>query len=148
MKLNNLTNVKPFHAAISKATEQVTLYIDKNNQIGNSIFRTDETTESEKVDSFSLGDFVKKNKIEKIDFLKIDCEGAEFEILLNLDKELMKNINRISAEVHENSNTDSIDKLVDFLSKNNFGVSISNLLDDSTTKLSMLYAENKEFRET
>jgi len=148
LKLNNLTNVKPFHAAISKATEQVTLYIDKNNQIGNSIFRTDETTESEKVDSFSLGDFVKKNKIEKIDFLKIDCEGAEFEILLNLDKELMKNINRISAEVHENSNTDSIDKLVDFLSKNNFGVSISNLLDDSTTKLSMLYAENKEFRET
>mgnify|MGYP001168166751 FL=1 len=148
LKLNNLTNVKPFHAAISKATAQVTLYIDKNNQIGNSIFRTDETTESEKVDSFSLGDFVKKNKIEKIDFLKIDCEGAEFEILLNLDKELMKNINRISAEVHENSNTDSIDKLVDFLSKNNFGVSISNLLDDSTTKLSMLYAENKEFRET
>jgi hypothetical protein len=60
----------------------------------------------------------------------------------------MKNINRISAEVHENSNTDSIDKLVDFLSKNNFGVSISNLLDDSTTKLSMLYAENKEFKET
>ena len=60
----------------------------------------------------------------------------------------MKNINRISAEVHENSNTDSIDKLVDFLSKNNFGVSISNLLDDSTTKLSMLYAKNKEFRET
>ena len=43
----------------------MTLYIDKNNQIGNSIFRTDETTESEKVDSFSLGDFVKNNKITK-----------------------------------------------------------------------------------
>jgi len=147
LKLNNLTNVKPFHAAISKVTEQITLYIDKNNQIGNSIFKTDEMTESERVNSFNLGDFVKNNKIEKIDFLKIDCEGAEFEILLNLNKELLKNINRISMEVHENNNTNSIDELEDFLRNNNFKVKISSLLDDSTIKISMLYAENKGFEE-
>ena len=144
LKLNNLTNVKSFHAAISKVTEQITLYIDKKNQIGNSIFKTDETIESEKVESFNLKDFVKTNKIEKIDFLKIDCEGAEFEILLNFDKELMKKINKISAEVHENSNTYSLDKLVDFLKENNFKVSTSNMSNNSTMKLSMLYAENKE----
>jgi len=147
LKLNDLENVKPLHAAISRVTEQVTLYIDKNNQIGNSIFRIDKTTESEKVDSFSLGDFVKNNRIEKINFLKIDCEGAEFEILLNMDKELLKNIHRISVEVHENSNTNSMDELVDLMNRNNFKVKISSLLDDSTTKLSMLYAENKEFKE-
>jgi len=147
LKLNDLANVKPFHAAISKITEQVTLYIDKNNQIGNSIFRMGKTTESEKVDSFSLGDFIKNNKIEKIDFLKIDCEGAEFEILLNLDKELLKNIHRISVEVHENNNnTNSMDELIDLMNKNNFTVKTSSLLDNSTTKLSMLYAENKEFK--
>jgi len=145
LKLNNLTNVKSFHAAISKVTEQITLYIDKKNHIGNSIFETDETTESKKVDSFSLKDFVNNNKIEKIDFLKIDCEGAEFEILLNFDKELMKKINKISAEVHENGNTGSLDELVDFLRKNNFKVSTSKMSNDSTIKLSMLYAENKEF---
>ena len=144
LKLNNLTNVKSFHIAISKVTEQITLYIDKKNQIGNSIFKTDETIESEKVESFNLKDFVKTNKIEKIDFLKIDCEGAEFEILLNFDKELMKKINKISAEVHENSNTYSLDKLVDFLKKNNFKVNTSNMSNNSTMKLSMLYAENKE----
>ena len=144
LKLNNLTNVKSFHIAISKVTEQITLYIDKKNQIGNSIFKTDETIESEKVESFNLKDFVKTNKIEKIDFLKIDCEGAEFEILLNFDKELMKKINKISAEVHENSNTYSLDKLVDFLKENNFKVSTSNMSNNSTMKLSMLYAENKE----
>jgi FkbM family methyltransferase len=146
LKLNNLINVKPFHAAISNVTEQITLYIDKNNQIGNSIFKTDEITTEEKVDSFSLGDFVKSNKIEKINFLKIDCEGAEFEILLNLDRELIKNIDRISMEVHENSNTKSIDELVDFLKDKNFKVMTLNLINNSTTKLSMLYAENKEFK--
>ena len=145
LKLNNLTNVKSFHAAISKVTEQITLYIDKKNHIGNSIFETDETAESEKVDSFSLKDFVNNNKIEKIDFLKIDCEGAEFEILLNFDKELMKKINKISAEIHENGKTGSLDELVDFLRKNNFKVSTSKMSENSTIKLSMLYAENKEF---
>ena len=144
LKLNNLTNVKSFHIAISKVTEQITLYIDKKNQIGNSIFKTDETIESEKVESFNLKDFVKTNKIEKIDFLKIDCEGAEFEILLNFDKELMKKINKISAEIHENGNTGSLDELVDFLRKNNFKVSTSKMSENSTIKLSMLYAENKE----
>ena len=56
----------------------------------------------------------------------------------------MKKINKISAEVHENSNTYSLDKLVDFLKKNNFKVNTSNMSNNSTMKLSMLYAENKE----
>ena len=142
LELNSLTNVKLFHGAISKVTEQITLYIDRNNEIGNCIFKTDKTTESEKVDSFSLKDFIKNNKIEKIDFLKIDCEGAEFEIILNFDKELMKKIDKISAEIHENNNTKSLDELVDFLRKNNFKVSISKMTNNSTMKLSMLYAEN------
>jgi len=146
LKLNDLSNVKPFHAAISKITGQVTLYIDKNNQIGNSIFRMDETTESEKVESFSLRDFMENNKIEKIDFLKIDCEGAEFEILLNLEKEVLKKINKISAEIHENDNN-SLDKLIDFFNKNNFKIKTANMINKPTIKLSMLYAENKEFKE-
>ena len=144
LKLNNITNVKTFNAAISKVTKEITLYIDKNNEIGNSIFRTNNTTESKKINSFNLDDFVKNNKIEKIDFLKLDCEGAEFEILLNFNKELMKKIKKISAEIHENNNTHSLDELVIFLRKNNFEVSTSNMSNDITMKLSMLYAENKE----
>ena len=120
------------------------MYIDKNNEIGNSIFRTNNTTESKKINSFNLDDFVKNNEIEKIDFLKLDCEGAEFEIILNFNKELMKKIKKISAEIHENNNTHSLDELVIFLRKNNFEVNTSNMSNDITMKLSMLYAENKE----
>jgi len=145
LKLNNITNVKPFNAAISKVTKEITLYIDKNNEIGNSIFRTNNTTESKKINSFNLDDFVKNNEIEKIDFLKLDCEGAEFEILLNFNKELLKKISKISAEIHENNNTNSLDKLVDFLRKNNFKINTFKIINNSTMKLSMLYAENKEF---
>ena len=39
-----------------------------------------------------------------------------------------------------------MNELVDFMNKNNFKVKIVSILDDSTSKLSMLYAENKEFK--
>ena len=141
LELNDLSNVKPFHAAISKATEQVTLYIDKNNQIGNSIFRTDETTESEKVDSFSLGDFVKNNKIEKIDFLKIDCEGAEFEILLNLDHQILQKIDKIVSEIHPKIENFKIEDVKEFLTSHGFDVKTNYPLNDISEELVMLYAK-------
>ena len=56
----------------------------------------------------------------------------------------MKKIKKISAEIHENNNTHSLDELVIFLRKNNFEVNTSNMSNDITMKLSMLYAENKE----
>jgi len=98
------------------------------------------------VDAFSLRDFVSDNNIEKIDFLKIDCEGAEFEIFLNLEKELLKKINRISAEIHEYDNINSINDLKEFFEKNKFKVKISKILEESTMKLSMLYAKNMHFK--
>lgn len=98
------------------------------------------------MDAFSLRDFVSDNNIEKIDFLKIDCEGAEFEIFLNLEKELLKKINRISAEIHEYDNINSINDLKEFFEKNKFKVKISKILEESTMKLSMLYAKNMHFK--
>ena len=35
-----------------------------------------------------LNDYIKKNNIEKIDFLKIDTEGYEFEVLLGLENKI------------------------------------------------------------
>jgi hypothetical protein len=47
----------------------------------------------------SLESFV-KNKIQKCDLLKIDCEGLEYEILESLESELYAKIQRIVLEYH------------------------------------------------
>jgi tRNA G37 N-methylase Trm5 len=39
------------------------------------------------------------NKINQIDFLKMDCEGCEYEVL-NCKKEILLKINQISMEIH------------------------------------------------
>ena len=74
------------------------------------------------VNQIMLDDFVKKNLINHIDFLKIDTEGYEFEVLKG-SKNIINNVSFILFEHHYD---DMIVKdyffsdINDFLSKNNF----------------------------
>ena len=52
--------------------------------------------EGAKVSRVSLESF----PFERCDFLKIDCEGAEYQIFANMTDETLKKIKRIAAEFH------------------------------------------------
>ena len=53
--------------------------------------------------SINLYSYCMENKIEKIDYLKIDCEGMEYEIIKDLPAEFLKNsVDRICMEYHNN----------------------------------------------
>jgi FkbM family methyltransferase len=55
--------------------------------------------------SVNLNDYIIKNNIQKINFLKIDCEGAEYEIIESLSEEyIANNIEKICIEYHFNIN--------------------------------------------
>lgn len=70
----------------------------------------------------NLDEYISQNKIRKLDFLKIDTEGYEFEVLSGVKKNI-KNINLILFEHHYH---DMIKKnykfsdVHDLLNKNNF----------------------------
>jgi hypothetical protein len=54
------------------------------------------------VETISLPEFCQLYNIQKIDLLKLDIEGAELEVLNNLDEEfLVNNILQITVEFHE-----------------------------------------------
>lgn len=51
--------------------------------------------------TISLKDFIKQYKIDKIDFLKVDCEGGEYEVFNNENYDwIIKNVNKIAGEFH------------------------------------------------
>jgi hypothetical protein len=50
--------------------------------------------------TISLEDIIKKEDLPRIDFLKLDCEGAEHDILRSISFETADKIMGIAMEVH------------------------------------------------
>jgi FkbM family methyltransferase len=49
----------------------------------------------------SLASIIEQNNLEKIDLLKLDCEGSEYDIIYNTDAPVLKKVNMMVIEVHE-----------------------------------------------
>jgi len=85
--LNDVKNVSPFHLALSDRKGVVRLHHDIGNW-GHSIVK--KLTESgEDVRSDTLAGFMAENGIVRCDFMKMNCEGAEFPILLSASPETL-----------------------------------------------------------
>jgi FkbM family methyltransferase len=89
-------------------------------------------------------DFIIENKIEKIDLLKIDCEGTEYNIFDIIPDEFFSKIKKIHVEFHDNKNKQVL-KIIEKLEKNGFeyqfGEGGSELSD-----VSLIFAKNKNSR--
>ncbi len=88
-------------------TEQngIELFLDGNNELTEnaSVFSGFESTHSVKVSvpSISFSRILNDNKIDQIDFLKLDCEGSEFDIIYNTDATLVRRVKKMMVEVHD-----------------------------------------------
>ncbi len=87
------------------------------------------------IDVVKASDYLKKKNIKKINFLKIDTEGYEYEVLLGFD-DLISNIEIIMFEHHYDN---MIDKKYTFSD-------INNLLKKNNFK--MVYKSKMPFRKT
>lgn len=141
IKLNKLDNVIIENVGVLKKSGSATLYVDEENSIGNSIFGN-KANKKEIVTTVSLHDIFKKFQIERVDLLKMDCEGAEYEIILSLSQDILKKIVRISSEIHKVENY-KVEDLSKYLTENNFEVEYRYLISDSVNNMPMLYATNK-----
>jgi FkbM family methyltransferase len=116
--------------AIFSYTGDLHLNINKENSGGHSIFETGSKNQEISVQTTTLSDFMKQEKIEHIDLLKIDCEGSEYEILPTLP---LEKIDKIMMEFHYFGGKNPLD-LISLLEKNNFEI---------TKTDHMIYAKNK-----
>ena len=91
---NGLTGkVHPFNLAVTGDGRDVTITTDMTNSGGNSIYDGGEISAK----SITLPEILAE--VGKVDLLKIDCEGAEFEILSDVEI-LRGNVGVIRGEVH------------------------------------------------
>jgi len=139
--INQIKNVITQNLGVTKTTGKTSLYLKKNFAIGNSIYKNSSTNKKIDIKTISLQDIINNNNLQRINFLKLDCEGAEYEILLNLDYQTIQKIDKIVAEMHPKIENFKVQDVKKFLSSYGFEVKIIHPLNDVSEELVMLYAK-------
>ena len=75
-----------------------TLYLNEDSHNHSTFYESDNTLE---VPATTLEQIITKNKLDKIGLLKMDIEGAEFEILKSLESNTWNQIQYLAVEYHE-----------------------------------------------
>ena len=117
--LKNFDNIKFNNVAVGKTENNVDFFVPETGSIGSSMYL--EEGKKLKVDSINIMDYIVENNIEKIDFLKLDCEGSEYDIFDSMpDNYLINNVKKIFMEFHFNKNNILREKILNKLDRCGF----------------------------
>jgi FkbM family methyltransferase len=102
-------------AVTSTDGETIKLMINPENTLISSIEGTGKGySDSEEIQTISLRGILKKYNLEEVDLLKVDVEGAEYDIFSSVDGELFRKFKHLLIEFHNNQGraSDLISKIV------------------------------------
>jgi FkbM family methyltransferase len=90
-------------SAVTRHNGGVMFYYNTNSSIQSSVY-TPELGNGVDCKSTNLMEYIENNNIERINFLKIDCEGSEYEIIETLTEDyLSNNVDKMCVEFHFNN---------------------------------------------
>ena len=95
---NSLPNIQALNIALDGQTGTRTFY---GGVSFNHSFFSQQKKNPTSIPTCSLKDFFQQQNLAQIDFLKLDCEGAEFPILLQTEAAVLDRITTISMEFHD-----------------------------------------------
>jgi len=95
---NMIQNATLVGGAVSATTGEKKIYRNSSNTGGHSFYIQSDS--SLIVSSLSLADLFVKSGVEECSLLKMDCEGAEIEILDAAPNELLRRVRAIAMEYH------------------------------------------------
>tara|TARA_B100001123_G_C15288764_1_gene1016648 strand:+ start:1018 stop:1803 length:786 start_codon:yes stop_codon:yes gene_type:complete len=106
LKYNTKDTICEIHQnAVSNNSEPITLLGSDTFSGGSNIMNHDQNglyNISETVDCVTLDSLFENDVIDKIDFLKIDVEGAEIQVIKGLNSDNLFKVKKIAMEVHKN----------------------------------------------
>ncbi len=140
IEMNKLSNVKIENLAISKIQGKALLHTNDMDEISNSLYSLNENRDVQEVESITLNDIFIKHKLDKINFLKMDCEGAEYEIIMNASSSILNKIQKISIEIHEELVPYSKEVMIENLKKHGFNVKLQKSISGIKMELPLLLA--------
>ena len=137
VRLNSLATIYSQNFAFSNVDGCGELFVAEQPS-GSSLVRSQSVGSrfSVPVKTRRLESFLAEILEPHIDLLKIDCEGGEYDILLNSGPETLERICRVSMEFHNGVNSHTSADIVSHLSRNGFSVEVK----ESTPSFGFIWA--------
>ena len=117
--LNSSKLINCFSKAVTGQAGGISLSFDSSDSFttGATIFKqSGQQTETIKVPCVTLSQVFDENNINRCDLLKMDCEGAEYDILYICPPDYLQRIDQIAMEVHngekENQNIETLESFL------------------------------------
>ncbi len=107
--------IVPYKLAVS-VTDNEMVKIPRDPSPYNQVFAGSSNENCESVSTITLDRILSNNAIDFVDLLKIDCEGAEYEIIINLKSQNCLKLGSIRMEYHQWP----IENLISYLEGHNF----------------------------
>lgn len=79
--LNSYRNVVPTRRAVSERSGRATLFLDARGSDRNSLFPETEKSSTVEIETVGLDEFFEVERLDQVDVLKIDAEGAEMAVM-------------------------------------------------------------------
>lgn len=138
---NNLSNLKIFNMAITSSMGDVDFHISSSNTAGHSIYAVD-AGRVIKVRSVTLENVLARNALDRIDYLKMDAEGAEFDVILKTPKDVLCRVDKMVMEYHDFLSTGHNHRqIVSRLQSCGFQVSVKRSIINRFCKFGTIFAK-------
>lgn len=124
--INNASNIIVNNCAVWDKNGNINFLVSNNDKASHSKFSevAHGIISEVSVIQTSLQSYMARNDISNINFLKLDCEWAEYEIIYNMSDEYLDKIEKISMEIHDNIPWYDRDQMMKFLERKWFYVDI------------------------
>jgi FkbM family methyltransferase len=131
--LNGLRNVLPLNYAVFSTRTRMKLYEQSASAKYNSVMltRAAKTKNYVEVDADTLDSILQLNEVNKVNWIKIDVEGAEFEVLKGSAKTLSQENLSLFIEIHNIEDPRHYDNIVDFLKYHNYEIAFEYRYDQA-----------------
>jgi FkbM family methyltransferase len=144
--LNKLTNVMPLNYAVFSERTKIKLYEQSASAKYNSIMlnRAAKTKNYVEVNADTLDNILKLNGVNRVNWIKIDVEGAEFEVLKGSTKTLSGENMSLLIEIHNIEDPSHYDNIVNFLRHDNYEITFEQRYEDSGESHIIFHKKTKD----
>jgi FkbM family methyltransferase len=132
--LNNLTNVLPLNYAVFSTKTKIKLYEQSASFKYNSVMLTRANTKNEnysEVNADTLDSILKQNGVNQVDWIKIDVEGAELEVLKGSIETLSGKNMSLLVEIHNINDPSHYNNVIELLKHHNYEMTFEQLYEGS-----------------